>query len=131
MHVAVALLLYFSFFKLDLGIAFAIVLGSLFPDIDTPYSVLGKFNLFAYFMKHRGRTHTIPGWIIASCLAYLFMGRFVWGFAYGYGLHLLMDTLTPMGIMWLYPYSMKYYSLSPKRKVPRRTRARWSISLLV
>lgn len=115
-HVTIALLLYFSFFEFNIPTGTAITFGSLFPDIDTPYSPLGKFNLFASFMKHRGRMHTIPVWIIMSSLAYLTVGSYALGFIYGYGLHLIMDTLTPMGIMWLYPYSMRYYSLAKRKR---------------
>jgi len=121
-HVFIALILYFSIFNFDLVTSIAIALGSLFPDIDTPYSVLGRYNIFTFIMKHRGRLHTLPGLLLISIVVYLFLDDFVWGFVYGYGLHLIMDTITPMGIMWLYPYNKHYYSLFGKRKNPHKAR---------
>jgi membrane-bound metal-dependent hydrolase YbcI (DUF457 family) len=47
------------------------MVGSILPDIDTRYSLLGKFNPLAWFglMRHRGFTHTIAGCILMSILA--------------------------------------------------------------
>ena len=55
-----ALALYRLFFPLDLLSTMLIVLGSLAPDIDHPHSVLGRYNVFASLMKHRGFMHTLP-----------------------------------------------------------------------
>lgn len=44
------------------------MLGSLIPDIDHHKSYLGKYNPFAYFMKHRGFTHTVTGCILLSVI---------------------------------------------------------------
>lgn len=119
-HVFVAIFLYVSLFGFDLGVCLAIALGSLFPDIDTRYSLLGRYNPFVFIMKHRGYTHTIVGWVVFSLLSSIILNNLTWGFVYGYGLHLILDTLTPMGIMWLYPFRKNYYSLI--RKTPRRMR---------
>ncbi len=45
---------------------FFTLLGSLLPDIDHPKSMLGRFNLFAGLMTHRGFSHTIVGCIVFS-----------------------------------------------------------------
>lgn len=121
-HVFVALFIYTSLFGFDIGIALAIAFGSLFPDIDTRYSVLGRYNPFTFIMQHRGWTHTILGWIFFSCVAYIILEHLAWGFIYGYGMHLIMDTMTPMGIMWLYPFRKNYYSLFGRKKTPRKLR---------
>lgn len=120
-HIIIAISLYLSLFDFNLSSIVAITIGSLFPDIDTPYSKLGKYNIFSYVMKHRGITHTLLGMSIFSYIAYEMFGDFVWGFIFGYIIHLLVDGLTPMGIMWLYPFKKKYYSIW-KRKSPYKSR---------
>lgn len=97
-----------------------ISLGSMFPDVDTRTSTLGKFNPFSIFMKHRGRLHTILGAILFTSIVYLFFPEGAISFGYGYFIHLLLDTLTPKGIMWLYPYSKRYYSLVKKAKKSKK-----------
>ncbi|MEY8417063.1 metal-dependent hydrolase [Tissierella praeacuta] len=109
-HTLVALSLYFLFFDFDLIIIISIVLGSLIPDID----IVGKYNILAQFMKHRGKMHTFLILTLISILLFLIDTNFALGFAYGYTMHLIMDTLTPMGIMWAYPINDKYYSLNKR-----------------
>jgi inner membrane protein len=40
------------------------VIGALLPDIDHPKSFIGRYNPFAYFMTHRGFTHTVLGCVV-------------------------------------------------------------------
>lgn len=91
------------------------MLGSLFPDLDSPNSTLGKFNIFARFMRHRGSTHTLLGLFLTSLFIFLLAKdtNAAFNFAFGYFTHLLLDTLTPQGIMWYYPVS-KHYVRIPK-----------------
>ena len=117
-HIIVALWIYFLAYGFDPYHMSAILVGSLIPDIDTRYSILGRYNIFSYFMKHRGVTHTLVGMAMFSWVIYRIFGDFVWGFVFGYAMHLLMDSLTPMGIMWLYPYKKDYYSVWIKKKKP-------------
>lgn len=93
-----------------------IIIGSLLPDIDTPYSLLGRYNPFSYVTEHRGFTHTLPGMGVFSLFVYVVFDDFVYGFIFGYILHLVADSLTPMGIMWLYPYKKRYYSIWKRKK---------------
>ncbi len=108
-HILFAVALYNVFFPFNLFAVCIIALGSLVPDIDHPFSILGRYNVFASLMKHRGFMHTLPAlalWFIPFISApqlYLY-------FAWGYILHLLGDTFNKTGIMWLYPYKKKYYS---------------------
>lgn len=100
-----------------------IILGTLLPDIDYPYSTLGKYNMFSYLIykkcKHRGIFHTIPAALIVSVTTFILTLYFNLTIAitsalailFGYLSHLLADTLTPTGIMWLYPYKTKYYTI--------------------
>lgn len=117
-HTAIAISFYFYLFGFNLFNMAAIIVGSLLPDIDTPYSLLGKYNILSHAMKHRGITHTLIGMLIFALFVYVLFGNFVWGFVFGYILHLIFDTITPMGIMWLYPYNKKYYSFLRKNKKP-------------
>lgn len=88
-----------------------ITLGSLFPDIDHPKSILGKYNVMASLMKHRGFMHTIPA-ILLLYIPFISVNPIIYFyFAWGYIFHLIGDSLTKTGIMWLYPLKKKYYSL--------------------
>lgn len=110
-HVAINLFLYLSMFSPNIPNIIGLILGSLLPDIDTPHSILGRYNIFSYFMSHRGITHTLLGLAIFSFLVYGIFPNTAKGFIFGYYLHLLMDFLTPQGIMWLYPFNKKYFSV--------------------
>jgi membrane-bound metal-dependent hydrolase YbcI (DUF457 family) len=77
------------------------VIGSLLPDIDTPFSRLGKYNPFAVKMKHRGFMHSIYGAGIIGVIATIIhpiVGIFITA---GYIGHLIADSLTPAGVNWL------------------------------
>lgn len=84
-----------------------VALGSLIPDIDHAKSVVGKVIPVAgiFNMQHRGWTHSLLGLIIFIAIIAIINTSLIMGFALGYVLHLLVDTLTPMGIAWFYPLS--------------------------
>ena len=98
-------------------------LGSLFPDIDHPKSLIGRFFPFLsrtlYLSGHRETTHDLFWWtIILALLAYKF--PILSGFSYGYVGHLIMDSFTAEGVPFCrpfykknvhaLPYCMKFYS---------------------
>lgn len=58
--------------------------------------------------------HTVPILILISIPLFLIDSKFSLGFAFGYIMHLIADTLTPMGIMLLYPYKKRHYSLAKR-----------------
>lgn len=115
-HVILGLGLYFYLFDGNVILLIFVAVGSLLPDIDIKSSMLGRLNPFAGIMKHRGSTHTMAGAALFSLLVSVLL-KWQYGMALGFGylLHLIGDTFTPMGIMWLYPYSKKYHSIFPKR----------------
>lgn len=80
-------------------------IGSLFPDIDHPYSLIGRYLPFArlFNLKHRGFTHSLFGLVIFSGIVSLFSIDWGIGFFIGYLAHLLADSLTPTGVAWFYP----------------------------
>jgi membrane-bound metal-dependent hydrolase YbcI (DUF457 family) len=68
--------------------------GSLLPDIDHTRSTLGRFNPFARWMKHRGKTHTLIGSILLCMPFLVFGGLLPFGFVLlGCVSHLVGDKL--------------------------------------
>lgn len=118
--------------QIDLGIDKASVLviasmcGSLLPDLDTPTSAVGQkakpvSKLVNILFGHRGLLHT-PLFTVAFVLClYLLQTKLqinhyfalvgLGGIALGYVSHLILDFLTPQGIMLFFPISTKYYHL--------------------
>lgn len=98
---------------------FALLLGSVFPDIDHPQGLLASNSgLFHWVSKgvshtfgHRGPVHSLlasvlVGLAVLATCEYLALGSWVaFAFWFGYATHLLGDSLTPSGIAWLYPLS--------------------------
>jgi membrane-bound metal-dependent hydrolase YbcI (DUF457 family) len=97
--IALIILIYFNF---PINYAFALIIGSILPDIFEP----------AYHYTHRGFFHSkrmlkytfltvialpigfLLSWINLSSGLFLFIGYL----ALGYILHLLADSTTPMGL---------------------------------
>lgn len=108
----------------DAGIPFclACMAGSLFPDIDLQTSKAGNIiwpisGLLNKTFGHRGFIHTPLNGAIMSLAVYaltnlVFLGfgiQIATGFALGFFLHLLQDTVTRGGIMWLWPLKIKIH----------------------
>lgn len=102
----------------------ASLVSSLMPDIDNPNSYMGHknkvvSNTLNMTVGHRGVTHTPLAMIVVSSIVYLILSKVVPNYAIyyaigsliGYGSHLLLDMLTPKGIMLFYPLSKKYYRI--------------------
>ena len=97
-----------------------VVLGTvaaLLPDIDEPNSMISKripiiphiIGLFG----HRKITHSLIGLFLFSIPIFLFFSNeMLLVFIAGYLSHLVLDTLTKMGVPWGYPIIQKHYSLS-------------------
>lgn len=119
----------------DPDAAFAIlggsVIGALLPDLDHTQSKISRSNvgtsiiaeLVSSLTKHRGILHTpiflavlaILTVSICSAAPAQFSGelrRIIVGMMIGYLSHLILDTLNPGGIMWLYPLSKKHYHIA-------------------
>ena len=104
-------------------------IGGLFPDIDHPESLLGRWipiipRLLNKGFGHRTFTHSlilpiifagITAWIILSSIV---SGRYLpimMSFLLGYITHLIQDTLTKGGVPWGYPFIKKKISALPMR----------------
>lgn len=104
---------------MNLVCAGGILLGSIFPDIDSRESIISTFLPIqkitgCAFMKHRGGIHSLLSSFIFGIVA-LGLSRniqFTIGFVVGYLLHLLADMLTYRGVPILYP-KRKRYKLFP------------------
>jgi len=96
--------------KSYVGIA-VIIFFSLLPDIDMPYSELGKIFfpisrlLYRYF-GHRNITHS-AFFMTIVLFPMLFTNYFLLAFL-SLILHLIADSLTYTGIPWLWPYDKNF-----------------------
>lgn len=105
--------------------------GSLFPDIDEPNSIVGKkVKLLSKGIKtifgHRGIVHTPIFAFLLSILMYFglsyiayylpteyieYLKLFHLTFTVGYASHIILDMLTPFGIMVFYPFTKYRFHL--------------------
>lgn len=93
-------------------------ISALIPDLDQPNSKASRYGinrLIAYplnkFFGHRGFIHS-P--LLYLCLTLLLIAArspmWLWlGFFSGTFSHLLLDTLNPTGIPWLWPYKKWFH----------------------
>ena len=107
--------------------AAALTIGAVIPDIDEPNSHIGKkftgiSEIVNHFFGHRGITHyfIVPAILFALLSIYtpkspiLFVSFF--GFALGYFLHIIGDSMTVGGIpRAFYPISKQTFWLLPER----------------
>jgi inner membrane protein len=92
--------------------------AALLPDLDDPHSKLGRLVAPASWavkvtVGHRGPLHSLLGAVVVTLLA-AFVLRFWCSYSYvydhlvplvlaGYISHLVMDSLNPQGVPWLWP----------------------------
>ncbi len=89
----------------------ALVAGfaALLPDIDQPFSIIGRRAHVARYMHHRGITHTgLALLVVGFASLILFPLPIAVAIFVGYGSHLLLDSLTPSGIPLWYPQKRKF-----------------------
>lgn len=85
-----------------------ILVGSIFPDLDSEKSIYGRyliFRPFQVFIKHRGILHSLIIAIFLSLIVNYFVNSL--GFFVGYISHLFLDSLTKQGIVLFWPFSFK------------------------
>ena len=103
----------FTGFMLDSGdmmpiifVPIAIILfliGAILPDIDTPYSMLGRFICLPF--EHRTWTHAI-WWPAALCVAGIWVRLLMW-LGIGVFIHDFCDSFSASGLHWFYPIKNK------------------------
>ena len=87
-----------------------VAFGTLLPDVDHKNSTINKIlpltKWFSYFFKHRGFFHSIFPILIIYGIFWFFDLQFVGiALSLGYMTHLVSDSLTKMGVNFLYPVS--------------------------
>jgi inner membrane protein len=100
---------------LSAGVSAGLFLGSIAPDIDTPYSSLGRvlpfISLPLYLsIGHRTATHSVAALVVVLAIAAGI--RLEWhdykdaadAFMIGYWLHIAADLITAEGCVLLYPW---------------------------
>jgi len=81
------------------------LLGLLLPDIDSPYSALGR--IFYIPFKHRTWTHC---WIpLFLCAIGSIWYRMLFWLGMGIFTHMFWDSFSASGVMWFYPLKTKHY----------------------
>lgn len=94
--------------------------GASLPDIDEYNSTTSRKSPinFSLFLRHRGITHSLFGWLAFSIILYFCMNHFfpitlsmskppnywksIWlGLVIGYLLHLIEDSFSRQGVAWL------------------------------
>lgn len=89
---------------------FVVFISTFIPDVDSRFSKLGKRKVFRFLQFFAGHRKIIHSFIFLGLvsLPLFFVSRAVfYGFVLGYGLHLLMDSFTVMGIKPFYPFEYK------------------------
>ncbi|MGI9951317.1 metal-dependent hydrolase [Moorellaceae bacterium AZ2] len=100
-------------------IAAASGVGALLPDIDCPRSYIGRkvpVSYAAYLgAGHRGFFHSLASAIVITFIALVLLRKWVPAYTFlwvplaaGYLSHLLMDTLNPSGVPWLWPLNKRF-----------------------
>lgn len=96
------------------------VIGSLFPDIDHPNSKISHKipilpKIISLACGHRGIIHSpilyLPLLLVFVLVQNNLIRLGVLGFLVGVLSHLVLDTLNPTGIPWLYPLTKKKFHL--------------------
>lgn len=104
------LLITFHFLPDKLIFGSFFLLATLFVDIDSKKSKLGKFFLFRplqLFFSHRGIFHSLFFGFILSIALFFFNQFAAYGFLAGYLLHLILDCLTLQGVYLFKPFSSR------------------------
>lgn len=101
-------------------IFFWVVLGSILADIDHKRSLIGKYLIFPFwtvFNGERSQPHSLIAAILIALPVYMYNNIIGYIFFGSYMGHLLMDTLTPMGVAWFYPFDY-YFTLKWDMEYP-------------
>lgn len=112
-HLSITLffiLVFISSIEYKLVFVLVALIATFIPDIDSKFSKIGRrkaFRILQFFVKHRGVFHSFTFLLIVSLFFVLFFPIIAFGFFLGYGLHLLADSFTIIGIKPFYPYKKK------------------------
>ncbi len=118
-HFVFAIVIFLAFFKfLEISFYDKLIFGiflliaTLFVDIDSTKSKLGKywiFRPFQLFFSHRGMIHSLLIASIISLIIYFINSSAGVGFFIGYFCHLFLDFFTKRGIFLFWPFYKKKF----------------------
>lgn len=112
-HLAIsvlAILLLISSVEYKISFVAMTLFATLLPDLDTPFSFLGRykiFRLFQVFVKHRGFIHSFTFLLFATLLFVALAPKLALGFFVGFGFHIFADSFSYDGIEFFYPFKKK------------------------
>lgn len=99
-HIAFGIFLFtllWNVLNLDFGLSIFVGIGAMFPDLDLLW-------------KHRKLLHNFLAFLITSILVSIFTNVPTgFGFLFGCSSHLLLDSLSPMGVWPLWPIKKEYH----------------------
>ena len=111
--------------------------AAMLPDIDHPHSAIRRKTgvlgtLAAFWMKHRGITHSIAALAVVWGVM-LFIGQPLIGAAVvgGYASHLLLDGCTPAGVPLFWPASRRVHLLPSVVRIRTGSFAEQGVALLL
>jgi inner membrane protein len=109
------------------SVGWAGVLGAVVPDIDLLFSPAWQSPFV-----HRGLTHTpFLGGVVVAALLVTGRRRVALGVAIGFLSHLVLDSLTKSGVMWLYPLSVHHFAFDISVHSLGPTLVIWTVVLAV
>lgn len=107
------ILLFIHRYENWLGFLVLGIIGSVFLDIDSYNSKLGKkflSRVFTSFTKHRGFIHSFFFVVLIYLILYYFFGSISTGFLIGGIIHLIIDSFTIQGVKLFFPFKYKFRS---------------------
>lgn len=103
-------LIYLNLFGEEYFFVLGLLVGSVFLDIDSYSSKLGRrflSRVLTAFFKHRGVVHSLFFVLSLSLLFGLFDPSLGFGFFVGGFGHLVLDSITKQGVRIFYPFRVK------------------------
>jgi len=80
------------------------------PDIDVRYSAIGRSKFarpLQLFVKHRDFIHSFTFCLLITIMLVFWYPLIAFAFFIGYSIHLFVDSFTPEGIAFFWPYKEK------------------------
>jgi inner membrane protein len=87
-----------------------ILISSIFPDIDVRHSTIGRNKLlrpFQLLIKHRDVIHSLTFCLVLTLILLFIYPIIALAFFIGYSIHLFIDSFTPEGIAFFWPYQKR------------------------
>jgi len=96
------------FVEMPFFVLFFVLLGSVFVDVDSCSSRVGRKVWFlSWWFRHRGFFHSLVGALFFSTLIGLISLWGGFGFFVGYLSHLFLDGWTRMGLKMFWPFGFR------------------------